>query len=334
MAILYDFRQSALFNKNHFRNDPAKKAFLLALFRLNLLHVTVLNVGGKMMAAVVAVTGREGWMHLAGINCHAPFNSRYYSPGFMHFVLLFKQLSGESIPYFDLTPGYDAYKEELANAHDEVKEWVISSQFKFRTKRKIKTRIHTRLIAAGIRPMTAELNLKKFLYRVRHWRWVVALLAKKLQGKQQQNLYQVDTAAFPAAVTRSLHKDDLNDLLQFKQEKAGITRWAFLSDAMHRFDDKQHCYTCSENGRLLYCAWLSFPDAVSTDKPGAPAPESAMVLESLYCNNEGKNRLLSFVKSTAMEVAGYTGMKCVKLLSADRLFCKTMEAAGFKIVNR
>ncbi|WP_143774453.1 GNAT family N-acetyltransferase [Niastella vici] len=331
MTVLFDFRQSALFNKYPFRDDPAKKEFLLQLFRLNLLHVTVLNVDGKMMAAVVAVTGKDKWVHLAGINCHAPFNSRYYSPGYMNFVLLFKQLSAAGISCFDLTAGYDTYKEELANAHDEVKEWVISSQLKFRTKRKIKSKMHARLVAAGIRPMSVELNLKKFLYRVRHWRWSdpVKALVKKIQGKQIQKLYQVDTSTL-SSVKISLHKDNLNDLLQFKQEKrVDITRWAFLSDAMHRFEDKQHCYTCTENGRLLCCAWFSFPDAVSTDKPEVPAPESAMVLERLYCNNTGKDRLLSFVKSMALEAANYTGRKTIQLLSADPLFCKTMNAAGF-----
>lgn len=107
-----------------------------------------------------------------------------------------------------------------------------------------------------------------------------------------------------------------------------------MSDAMHRFDDKQHCYTCTENGRLLYCAWFSFPDAVSTDKPEAPAPESAMVLEGLYCNNAGKDRLLFFVRSIALEAADDTGRKTIQLLSADPLFCKTMDAAQFQGVNR
>lgn len=331
MAVLYDFRQGALFNKNHFRDDPQKKEFLLQLFQQGLLHVTVLNVGGKMLAAIVAVTGKDKWVHLAGINCHAPFNSRYYSPGFMHFVMLARQFSAEGIPCFDLTPGYDAYKEELANAHDEVKEWVISNQLKFRLKRKIKKMIHTRLIAAGIRPMTVELNWKKILYQVRHWHLgnAVKKLATKLQGKQAQKLYQIDTNTLFPAVKISVHKDNLKDLLHFEtDEKGSITRWAFLSDAMRRFDSRQHCYTWTENGRLLCCIWVSFPDAVSTDKLHLPAPESAMVLEALYCNDAGKDRLLSFVKSMTLEAAGFLGRKSFKMVSANPLFCETMEAAG------
>jgi hypothetical protein len=330
MAVLFDFRQSALFNKSHFSDEPAKKEFLLELFRLGLLHVTVLYVGGKMLAAIVAVTGKDNWVHLAGINCHAPFNSRYYSPGFMNFVLLAKQLSAEGASYFDLTPGYDSYKEELANAHDEVKEWVIYSKLSFRIKRKIKRMIHTRLIATGIRPMTVELELKKYFYRLRHWRPAHAIkaLAKKLHKKSTQQLYHVDTA-LPHPIKISLHKDNLRDLLHFKTDKkAGISRWAFLSDAMHRFEDKQHCYTWTENGRLLCCAWFSFPDTVSTEKPDVPAPESAMVVETLYCNNGGKDRLCSFVKSMAVEAAGFLGKKSINILSADRLFCETMDAAG------
>ena len=59
MAILYDFRQSALFNKSPFREDPVKKDFLLELFRLQLLHVTVLKVDDKMVAAIAAVGGKD-----------------------------------------------------------------------------------------------------------------------------------------------------------------------------------------------------------------------------------------------------------------------------------
>ena len=48
LVDLYDFRFSALFNKHHFRDDPAKKEFLLELFRSPLLvAVTSLHVKTK-----------------------------------------------------------------------------------------------------------------------------------------------------------------------------------------------------------------------------------------------------------------------------------------------
>ena len=289
MTILFDFRQSAMFNKNHFRDDPAKKAFLLKLFHLNLLHTTLMKVDGKIIAAVIAVTGKDGWVYLAGINCHSPFNSRFYSPGFMHFILLAKQLAEEGVQYFDLTPGYDAYKEELSNLHDEVHELVISSKTPFRIKKQIRKWVHTRLVAAGIRPMSTELTLKRYMYLIKHRSImsVIKQLAKRLQKKRKQQLYSIQSSTNPSREKIALQKDNLNDLLQFEHGKrTGITRWEFMEDAMYRFDDKQHCFTCSENGRLLCCAWFSYRD-----------DDNAIVLQHLYYHASAKDRVQNFLQS-------------------------------------
>jgi hypothetical protein len=333
MAILYDFRQSALFNKNHFKDDPAKKDFLLELFRLGMLHTTVLKVDGKLMAAIIAVTGKEGWVHLAGINCHAPFNSRYYSPGFMHFVLLAKQLASEGVPCFDLTPGYDTYKEELANGHDEVTEWVISNKPAYRIKRKIKKRIHTRLIASGIRPMTMELTLKKYLYQVKHWSAVQAIqrLAESLQRKRKQQLYRVPAYTLPPNVKISLHKDNLRDLLQVESnKKTGITRWSFLADAMRRFDDRQHCFTWMENGRLLCCAWFRYAEASEEKEKGRPQ-DNTIIFQEIYCHPAGKDRLSSFYSEVIDQAVNHEGKNY--FLTDDLLFCRALELAGSPVMS-
>lgn len=333
MAVMYDFRQSAMFNKNQFKEDPVKKDFLLELFRLNLLHITVLKVNGKMFAAVVAIAGKD-YVHLAGINCHSPFKARWYSPGFLHFLLLSKQLAEERIPYFDLTPGYDSYKEELSNRHDEVKELVISSELRFRIKKQIKKWIHVRLIAAGIRPMTAELKLKKHLYLLRHWSAmsVIKRLAKSLQKKRKQNLYLIQTNTVKSGVKISLPKDNLNDLLQFEPGKGtGVTRWEFLADAMHRFEKGQHCFTWIETERLLCCAWFSYPDTFSAEMNNKPLTDNAIVLQSLYCHSAERNRLQSFLNGV-IDAAVNKERSNIYFLADDQLFCQALESAGFQIV--
>jgi hypothetical protein len=331
MAVMYDFRQSALFNKNHFRDDPLKKEFLLALFNLNLLHVTVLKVDGNTMAAVVAVAGKEGAVHLAGINCHSPFKARSYSPGILHFVLLSKQLATEHHQYFDLTPGYDSYKEELANAHDEVKELVISPSLKFRVKKKIKKWIHARLIASGIRPMSAELTGKKFFYLLRRRTMlsVIKRMANRLQKKRKQQLYSIQTYALPFPVKISLHKDSLGDLLQFEAGKrADLTRWEFLANAMRRFDTGQHCFTWTENGRLLGCAWFSYPDNVEATNNNLHI-DSTFVLQHIYCHTGAKDRLSSFLHGV-IDAAVNQESKTY-FLADDVLFCKALGAAGSRM---
>jgi CelD/BcsL family acetyltransferase involved in cellulose biosynthesis len=333
MAILYDFRQSALFNKNHFKDDPAKKDFLLELFHLGMLHTTVLKVDGKLMAAIIAVTGMEGWVHLAGINCHAPFNSRFYSPGFMHFIMLAKQLSTEGVPFFDLTPGYDAYKEELANGHDEVTEWVISNKLTYRLKKKFKKWFHTRLIASGIRPMTVELNLKKRLYQVKHLNAVhtIQQLVKRLQRKREQQLYRVPAYTLPPNVKISLHKDNLRDLLQAEfGKKSGITRWDFLADAMRRFDDRQHCFTWMENGRLLCCAWFSYGEA-SEEKGKGQQADNTIILREVYCHPGAKDRLAAFYSEVIDLAVNHEGK--TYFLTDDLLFCRALELAGSPVIS-
>jgi CelD/BcsL family acetyltransferase involved in cellulose biosynthesis len=334
MALLFDFRQSALFNKSHFKDDPIKKEFLLELARLNLLHTTVLSVNGKIMAAVVAVTGVNGWVYLAGINCHSPVNARFYSPGFMHFILLFKQLNEEGVQYFDLTPGYDTYKEELANQHDEVTELVISSKKKFLIKRRIKKWVHTRLVAAGIRPMTIELALKKFNYllRRRSALSVVKGMAERLHKKRKQQLYLVQANRLPAAIKVTLHKDNLRDLMQFEcGKRADVTRWEFLGNAVYRLERGQHCYTFAENGRLLCCAWLSYPDAASAEKDSDLVRDHTIELQGFYCHEAARDRLPDFLHGM-LEATMNKERNSIYFLANDRLFCRAMEEAGFRTV--
>jgi Protein involved in cellulose biosynthesis (CelD) len=319
MAIMYDFRQSALFNKNHFRDDPSKKQFLLELFKLNLLHVTVLKVNDHIVAAIVAVTGKNGWIHLAGINCHSPFRARFYSPGYLHFILLSGQLAAAGNRFFDLTPGYDSYKEELANRHDEVTELIISGSVKFRLKRNLRKWFHARLIASGIRPMTAELNIKRFFYLVKRRR-IQAVLGrpvKKQQAKTKQTRYHIPSYQCSNLL---LQKDSLTHLLQFEAgKKSGITRWEFLADAMRRFETGHHCYTWAENDRLLACAWFSYPEA--TD--GAA---HTMELHHIYIHHSATDRAKQFVQAvigTAVNQENKT-----YFLADDALACEELVLAG------
>lgn len=316
MAVMYDFRQSALFNKNHFRDDPSKKQFLLELFKLNLLHVTVLKVNDRMVAAIVAVTGKDGWIHLAGINCHSPFRARFYSPGYLHFILLSSQLAAAGNQYFDLTPGYDSYKEELANRHDEVTELIISGSTKFRLKRNLRKWFHERLIASGIRPMTAELNMKRFMYLLKRRRVAAAFgrPAKNKEKKENQQLYHISTYQ-SAGIT--IQKDSLTNLLQFESgKKTGITRWEFLSDAMRRFETGQHCFTWVENDRLLACAWFSYPEDKS----------DAFEIHHLYIHHSAKDQANKFIQGVIGTVVNQENKTYFR--ADDVLFEEALRSAG------
>ncbi|WP_207515828.1 GNAT family N-acetyltransferase [Longitalea luteola] len=330
LAVLYDFRFTALFNKHHFRDDPAKKELLQELFRLQLLHATLFKVNGKIFAGVVAVQGKE-WVYLSGFSCHSPFKARAYSPGLLHFSFLAKKLQEEKMQFFDLTPGYDSYKEKLANQHDEVHELFVSNELLYQCKKRFRKWMHIRLLAAGIRPMTAEVNLKKYFYRLQNTSLTAGIkkIAKAFQKKAPEKRYEIPAALSMSGNKIALQKDNLNDLLQFKAEKgAGITEWDFLADAMYRFETGEHCFTTVENGRLLHCAWFSAPDA--EEKKDAINFNEVRLIK-LYCQGAGKAQLSVFLYSVIDAVVAAKNGNYIS--SANPLFCQVLEGIGCSQVN-
>lgn len=163
LIVLYDFRRGAMFNKNLFKEEPLKADFLMGLFEQNLLHVTVLKVNGQIFASIAATTMNDQ-LHLCGINVHIPFHAKYFSPGFVHFILLGQQLAKEGVAVFDLTPGGDFYKKRMAIRHDQVYELMITNSRSYRIKRLLRKRIYEWLEKKGKWPMETELALRKRLY--------------------------------------------------------------------------------------------------------------------------------------------------------------------------
>ncbi|MFL5746541.1 MAG: GNAT family N-acetyltransferase, partial [Niastella sp.] len=319
MAIMLDFRQAALFNKIPFWEDPAKKEFLLALFDQQLLHTTVFKVNNKITAAVIA-TIRNNCAYLSGLICHSPLNARVISPGYMHFQFLTKQLVEEGIQYFDLSPGYDAYKEELATQQDEVQELIISTAKGFRIKRQFKKWLHARMVARAIRPMTAELTIKKYRYDLRHWHPspVIKRLVKKLHKQETQQSYLIIKSTLEQAIATPWQKNSLADLLEINSDdKAGLSRWKFLADAMCRLEKGQNCFTWLQNNQLVCCIWVSYG-------------EDSIVIEKGYCHASAKEWLPAFLKNMVIALGENKEDSTFQLLVTDRQICEAMKIAGFQ----
>ena len=92
---------------------------------------------------------------------HIPFHSKFYSPVFVHFLLLAQLLVKEGVKVFDLTPGGDFYKERMATRHDQVNELMVTNSFVYAIKRKLRRWIYAYLAKKGKWPMGTELALKK-----------------------------------------------------------------------------------------------------------------------------------------------------------------------------
>lgn len=331
MAIMYDFRQSALFNKSPFKEDPARKDFLIELLRLQLLHVTVLKVNEEIIAAIICV-GEKDWMYLAGLNCHSPVYARLYSPGLLQFIMLAQQLTDEGFQHFDLSPGYDAYKEDLANEHDEVLELVISGKPAFRFKKRLRKWVHGQLIAWGKRPMSVELAMKNYTYLAKHRTpaSLIKQLVKRFGKKEKQQRFWLQSYTSLPGSNITLNKDNITDLQQFSTAKrSALTKWEFLSDAVYRLERGQHCYTWVENGCLMACVWFSSQDVQPSNKEENEEPDNTLEFQRLYFHAKAQDRINCFIKEAIN--AAVNKEKKNYIFTKEKLLSKVLDLSGIKL---
>ncbi|MBD1397720.1 GNAT family N-acetyltransferase [Pontibacter sp. JH31] len=334
IAANYDFRQGAMFNKYPFRNDAQNAAFLLALYRQKLLHLTVLRNAQGIVASVAALIGKNR-AHLGGINFHSPHYASY-SPGFVHFLLLSQQLAGQGYEYFDLTPGGDSYKDRLATEHDVVHVLVTTKSKLYYYKRWIRKSIYDYLMRSGIRPMTLELLLKKKLYLIKE-KGLGSLLADRVRNylpKRQQKLYTFNVRHITAKPACFIKQNSLHDLLNYEFNGKGPTKWEFLEAAMHRLELGEQVYTASQEGVLQACIWLrKNPAATHTDN--MKIPTGALLLYGIYYHPHHLHSLADFLSNVTLEVATGTDEKLLYALLDvnDKTLEAVLKDAGFDAIE-
>ncbi|WP_081169891.1 GNAT family N-acetyltransferase [Niastella populi] len=339
LALQSDFRKGAMYNKLAFKNDPVRKNFLLALFEQNLLHVTVLKTNDKIIAANVSI-GTNKQLHLQGINCFAAALARH-SPGIIHFLMLGKLLAEEGVEVFDLTPGADGYKEILATDHSVAYTLSIGNKY-----HNISNRLQSVLnksfkkaaILAGIKPdalkkakRTYTFYKDKFIHVTRQGvvqtaRFIIEKFNR--QGKTSKT-WAVQKESRVGGVF-NLQYDDLKELLDFDTREIKYSRQEFLADAMRRFEEGAHCYTWTDNGLLLGCAWIAnMRSAISGYNYGNDTEDFIMSLSGIYCHRKGRKGFPLFLRSIANALALDTVQNKLFIVTDcndDRLF----EQAGFQ----
>lgn len=299
LTTQFDFRQGAMFNKVSYKGKPNKLAMLTEFFKNNLLHVTVLYLGNDIIASIIAVKGKN-YAYLGGINTHSPFYAQH-SPGFVHFIMLAQQLIKDDIEIFDLTPGGDAYKERLATGFDQVHELLITNSPTYHLKRQLRVAVHDRLVRAGKRPMSLELELRKKIVEIKG-----VLVAKKDEAINYFRLLKrkdkIISLHPPQNLPMSIRMDSLPDLLNFEENGPGQSRWKFLESAMRKFEQGKRCYTWSEKGVLMACIWMNSSIVTNTNKLGKFNPTSD--LKSLYINPLYQIDAQIFIDAVSKEIAG------------------------------
>jgi CelD/BcsL family acetyltransferase involved in cellulose biosynthesis len=313
LALQSDFRKGAMYNKVVFKTDPLRKKFLLALFEQNNLHATVLKLNDTIIASNVSIGGNSRF-HLQGINSFAVPYARY-SPGIIHFLLLGKLLAEEGVAVFDLTPGADAYKDTLATEYTEAYTLSIGNNY-YRFTNRLRSRLNryvkNKAALVGIKRDTLkkvqrsiELNKVKFMHLARKdLTSLFAFFLSKLKRRRKTMKCWVVQNAFTTAGVIIIHKDNLNDLLDFDQQEITYSQQEFLADAMHRFEEGSHCYSWAEDGLLLGCAWLTgLPSSMAEYSYGHKIEGFIFSLSGLYCHPKARKRYSLFLQSIANELA-------------------------------
>ncbi|SHE59499.1 Acetyltransferase involved in cellulose biosynthesis, CelD/BcsL family [Microbulbifer donghaiensis] len=120
---MFEFRKGAVYNVLPFRDSPLRRRFLEEQARVpGLLHVTVLERDGELLAAHVGTAGKRE-LSVAGI-VHSEFES-HHSPGSLLLLELTRILCEEGFKILDMTPGGDAYKARMSKIVEPVFELIV-----------------------------------------------------------------------------------------------------------------------------------------------------------------------------------------------------------------
>ncbi|MCP2043985.1 GNAT family N-acetyltransferase [Pontibacter sp. HSC-36F09] len=338
LAIQSDFRKGAMYNKRAFQEDCFRKEFLKELFKNGLLHVTLLKVDDNVIASNASVTGKN-WVHLQGINTHSPMQAKH-SPGILHFLMLGVMLAEEGISVFDLTPGSDSYKENLATDFTHATELTFGNKANIRNKKQkynLTEYLKNTLPRLGMAPH----QLKQMSHQA-------AVVKEKVKLIKRRNLPQLfkkyigglgktgETRAFVVQPVKgqdqdqliAVKKNELRDLLCYTPTATLISKWEFLMDAMRRLESGQHVYTWQENGDLLGYAWLSDP---RSSKPASLSkleiPERGAILHSFYCSLSNKAQIEVFTRAVVANLDTTEFWPIYAIANAaDKVVCRGLES--------
>ncbi len=300
-----DFRHGAIHNSMPFQDDKLKEKFHINLMERcpKLLHVTATLLNGNPVAAHIGIVNKTS-VQLA-IVANSPFFAKY-SVGKLHLIQLAQQFIKDNIPYFDLTPGGDPWKERFANDHDEVYELIIynnSIEKKVAEfKKQAMVAIKKILVTIGARPeglrelfyIIKRANLRSVLSRLQFF------IPKIIEMRQYR--HTLDSAKRIASEGK-VKKDELSHLLKFKSTESWQNRQSFASKALERFENGEHCFTIASEDCLLHYGWMLKKQRVSfvsEVQQSYQFPENSAVLYDFYTHS--KSRGMGFYQATIKQM--------------------------------
>ncbi|MDN4036067.1 GNAT family N-acetyltransferase [Massilia sp. YIM B02443] len=296
MCMQYDFRQAALYRSMPFTDDPAKKPFYIGLHEKGMLHVSVLRVGEAIAASHIGLLTHGRAVHL-GINTHDPACAAH-SPGNLLLAMLGVHLADEHIPWLDLTPGGDRYKEHFATDHDVVFGLTVyanqTRRWRDETVLAATGVVKDKLQNAGYRPDAIMAAIQKLKHR---GGMKVLYAALRRRAPVQAKLFRHGgMVASGPENDLSISRNRLHDVMRFDALGASFDYREFLSAAMRRMERSCDVYSHVRDGKLQICCWAQagFPGAEMADAGMDRAPAAdAIVLSNLYVHRDlGKDGLI------------------------------------------
>jgi hypothetical protein len=322
LADQYDFRKAATLNIMPFRDDPAKRQFLLDLFRKGVLMAAVLKVNGNIISGITATTGKDGWSHGAGINTHAPAYSRY-SPGYIIIKLLSLALKDAGVTMYDITPGGHAYKDAHADEHDpllELRVTTIHKSLYLRQFYKIKALLKSAMEKKGV-------DSRQFRKTVRN-KLVLTKEKLILLGKSHAQKAPVLNPAVRPINTLSdkrshsgmlaIYQDSLKDLLLYDPKGTGETRWEFMKNAIMHCEAGFIPFTYCDDHRLLCLVWQA-PQALKSNAIKVinvitSLPKGSVILCDSYCHPASTEKFNQFTNDVAYKISNTSPYETIYLI--------------------
>jgi CelD/BcsL family acetyltransferase involved in cellulose biosynthesis/GNAT superfamily N-acetyltransferase len=344
----YDSRQMAMHGDAPFRGDARKKPFHLAMMReANLLHVTVLRAGERIVSSQFGVASKNEL--ILAMPIFSPFFADQ-SPITLHYLLLVEKALEEGYKILDMTPGESGFKDRFATEHEQVH--ILRVFFSSGDRRRLKSRL---TIEAAVRSVLRRMNVSPAKVRERfdsfrkifarmHLRDIPKLvgnrmvrIGKWIHSKDESRAY----LAFPADSARPenpslMRKDCLDDLMDFAPLELWQDKQTFLSESLRRLERKSHSYTRVEKGRLAHFGWMNedqreavFPEVGQR----LHLPEGTAVLYDFYTDppSRGKGLYKASMRQILHDAASLASTKrmFIAVLADNKASRQAIEGLGF-----
>lgn len=284
------------------------------------------------------------------ILCLDAFDPRWAasSPGKLIHNLVADALTARGIQAIDLTPGGDAYKEEVANDAEAIYSVVLFHRptgahvhdLKALAERGVKRAV----LAMGLSRERAR-SLARLARRLATgglirdgiaagWRW-----AASQEVFAQYQLDRGDDLVARQEFRPTVATDAIDDFLLYSGAGRAGSRQDMMREALSRLRQRQRCYTVVEDGRLVHAGWLeSDAKSASVGAEGFawPLPPKTARLHVVDAEANGAAAIRQGLVRRMAGEAFAAGAERVVMLAGprERSLVETLEAVGFRFRGR